>query len=150
MQFNLLYLVVFLVLLNLVRYLMHFPMFIKSLCFHFQVLLGAGPVTGIIIPEQAVREHTQKLWGSASLYSPGARLRSSPAPAAPRAPSPARCPPAVRSTPLLKLVVRRRGADLYMLNSACKIVACSSVFSMCLNLLVLCILACVFFSLLGY
>jgi hypothetical protein len=101
MHFNLLYLVVFVVLLNLVRYLTHFPMFIKSLCFHFQVLFGGGPVTGIIIPERVVLEHTQKLWGSASLYSPGARLRSSPALAAPCAPSPARRPPALRSTPLL-------------------------------------------------
>jgi hypothetical protein len=120
MHFNLLYLVVFVVLLNLVRYLTHLPMFIKSLCFHFQVLLGAGPVTGIIIPERVVLEHTQKLWGSASLYSPGARLHSSPALAAPRAPSPARCPPVVRSTPLLKLVIRptvvwRRGRHIVVL-----------------------------------
>jgi hypothetical protein len=43
-------------------------MFIKSLCFHFQVLLGAGPVTGIIITERVVPGHAQKLWGSASLY----------------------------------------------------------------------------------
>jgi hypothetical protein len=43
-------------------------MFLKSLCFHYQVLLGAGPVTGIVIPERVVLGHTQKLWGSISLY----------------------------------------------------------------------------------
>jgi hypothetical protein len=69
MHFNPLYLVVFVVLVNLVGFLMHLPMFIKILCFHFQVLLGAGPVTGIIIPERVVLGHAQKLWDSVSLYT---------------------------------------------------------------------------------
>jgi hypothetical protein len=43
-------------------------MFIKSLCFYFQVLLGAELVIGIIIPERIVLGHAQKLWGSVSLY----------------------------------------------------------------------------------